>query len=69
MRIDEEQRAEINGVQSALQNFLNLCANILSVVISDPDNFDILAFVSFGGVSLALLLYFNHLNLERLRAH
>eukprot|EP01095_Lingulamoeba_sp_RSL-Kostka_P007702 TRINITY_DN2483_c0_g1_i1.p1 TRINITY_DN2483_c0_g1~~TRINITY_DN2483_c0_g1_i1.p1 ORF type:complete len:706 (+),score=195.04 TRINITY_DN2483_c0_g1_i1:29-2146(+) len=55
--IKKEERGTVNSVETALTNFATLGISLLSVIISDPDQFWILVILSNIGVLFASLLF------------
>ncbi|CAA7034020.1 unnamed protein product [Microthlaspi erraticum] len=65
--VPEPDRCVVGGVQNSLQSALDLLANVLGIIVSDPKDFWILTLFSFGTTSLAGILYTVHL--YRIRKH
>uniref|UniRef100_A0A1J3EXL4 Solute carrier family 40 member n=1 Tax=Noccaea caerulescens TaxID=107243 RepID=A0A1J3EXL4_NOCCA len=65
--VPEPDRCVVGGVQNSLQAALDLMANLLGIIVSDPKDFWILVLFSFGTTSLAGVLYTVHL--YRIRKH
>ncbi|CDY11259.1 BnaA03g00950D [Brassica napus] len=65
--VPESDRCVVGGVQNSLQAALDLMANLLGIIVSNPKDFWILTLISFATVSLAGVLYTVHL--YRIRKH
>ncbi|ESQ40264.1 hypothetical protein EUTSA_v10013299mg [Eutrema salsugineum] len=65
--VPESDRCVVGGVQNSLQAALDLMANLLGIIVSDPKDFRILTLFSFSTVSLAGILYTVHVH--RIRKH
>ncbi|KAL0842552.1 hypothetical protein Bca101_015797 [Brassica carinata] len=55
--VPESDRCVVGGVQNSLQAALDLMANLLGIIVSNPKDFWILTLISFATVSLAGVLY------------
>jgi len=56
-RVETDVIAKVNGVQSSIQNLLDMFSYLLGVILSTPDDFRFLAWISFMFVLFAVLLY------------
>ncbi|KAL1196613.1 Solute carrier family 40 member 2 [Cardamine amara subsp. amara] len=65
--VPESDRCVVGGVQNSLQAALDLMANLLGIIVSNPEDFWMLTLISFATVSLSGLLYTVHL--YRIRKH
>ncbi|CAB83320.1 transporter like protein [Arabidopsis thaliana] len=65
--VPESDRCVVGGVQNSLQSALDLMANLLGIIVSNPKDFWMLTLISFATVSLAGILYTIHL--YRIRKH
>ncbi|XP_010490844.1 PREDICTED: solute carrier family 40 member 2-like [Camelina sativa] len=65
--VPEPDRCVVGGVQNSLQAALDLMANLLGIIVSNPKDFWMLTLISFATVSLAGVLYTIHL--YRVRKH
>lgn len=55
--IEERERGAINGVQNALQEFMDMIKSFLVIALPDPKTFGILIIVSFTAVIGGFISY------------
>lgn len=63
----EYERGIVGGVQSSVQSFLEMLSFVAGMLISNPEDFDKLVYLSYGAVTVALILY--TVQVYRVRGH
>ncbi|KAJ9545227.1 hypothetical protein OSB04_024934 [Centaurea solstitialis] len=66
-QVSESDRAVVGGVQNSIQSFWDLMTYIMGLIISNPQDFWKLVIMSFGLVTVAVIMYSVHI--YRVRKH
>lgn len=65
--VPESERGTVGGVQNSVQSFFEMLSFVVGMLLPNPEDFDKLVFLSYGAVTMALLLY--TIQVYRVRGH